>query len=116
MTDWKYFTREEFACSETGENEIQDDFITKLDRLRELCGFAFVINSGYRSPDHSIEAAKDKPGQHCSGRCCDIAVSGGWQRYRIVNTAMGMGFNGIGVDEGFVHIDERETTPVLWTY
>ena len=116
MTDWKYFTREEFACSETGENEIKDSFITKLDRLRELCGFAFVITSGYRSPRHSIEAAKDVPGQHTKGECADIAVSNGVQRYTLVNVAMGMGFGGIGVDEEFVHVDERAGTPVMWTY
>lgn len=116
MSDWKYFTREEFACSETGENEIQDDFITKCDRLRELCGFPLVVNSGYRSPQHSIEAAKDKPGQHSTGRCADFAVNNGQERFKLVNVAIGLGFTGIGVDEGFIHVDERETVPVMWTY
>ena len=40
------------------------DFLQKLDALREVCGFPFIITSGYRSPNHSIEAAKAKPGTH----------------------------------------------------
>jgi hypothetical protein len=31
----KYFTREEFDCQYTGKNEMKDEFIEKLDALRE---------------------------------------------------------------------------------
>ena len=31
-----------------------------LDPLRKTYGFPIIINSSYRSPDHPIEAAKDK--------------------------------------------------------
>ena len=47
--DLDYFTKEEFACQHTGENEIKDTFLLKLDLLRARCGFPFVITSGYRS-------------------------------------------------------------------
>ena len=30
-----------------------------VDELRDRCGFPFVITSGYRSPQHPIEAKKD---------------------------------------------------------
>ena len=43
----KYFTREEFVCQYTGTNKIKDEFIEKLDELREACGFPFIITSGY---------------------------------------------------------------------
>jgi len=39
----KYFTREEFDCQYTGKNEMKDEFIEKLDALREVCGFPFHI-------------------------------------------------------------------------
>ena len=51
---FKYFSRDEFVCQATGENEIEDELIFALDELREHCGFPFVITSGYRSPDHPI--------------------------------------------------------------
>jgi hypothetical protein len=30
--------------------------------------------------------------------------------------ALKLGFNGIGVAKTFVHVDIRETTPVIWAY
>lgn len=113
---YKYFTKEEFACRETGENKIVSEFIQKLDELREECGFPFYISSGYRSPRHSLEAVKDKPGTHTLGIAADIAVSDGVQRRKIVETALSLGFGGIGVAKTFIHVDIRETTPVIWTY
>ena len=55
---FKYFTMEEFDCQETGENAMSEEFIHKLDELRERCGFPFTVTSGYRSTSHSIEAKK----------------------------------------------------------
>ena len=113
---FKYFSRDEFKCSETGNNEIQDEFVHALDKLREECGFPFAITSGYRDPSHSVEAKKEKAGQHTLGIAADIAVSGGSQRFIIVSKAMELGFSGIGVSKTFVHVDIRTTDPMLWCY
>ncbi len=113
---FKYFSRDEFKCSETGNNEIQDEFIHALDKLRESCGFPFAITSGYRAPSHSVEAKKEKAGQHTLGIAADIAVSGGAQRFMIVSKALELGFSGIGVAKTFVHVDIRTTDPMLWCY
>jgi len=114
---FKYFTLDEFACQETGENEIKPEFVERLDALRDACGFPFTITSGYRSPRHSIESKKPNgPGQHASGIAADIAVTGGHQRFIIVNNAVQLGFTGIGVAKGFVHVDIRDTTPMAWCY
>ena len=113
---YKYFKVEDFACSETGENEIQDVFVKKLDELREACGFPFIVTSGYRSPNHPIEAKKSSPGLHAQGIAADIAVNGGAQRRKVVHSAIILGFKGIGVAKSFVHVDTRESTPVMWTY
>jgi hypothetical protein len=34
----------------------------------------------------------------------------------IVHEALKLGFGGIGVAKSFIHIDDRKTTPVMWTY
>ena len=113
---FRYFTREEFDCQETGENEMKDEFIHALDALRHECGFGFKITSGYRSPNHSIEAKKSKPGTHAQGIAADIAVADGNQRYLIVKNAMAMAFSGIGIHKNFIHVDTRQSVPVLWEY
>jgi uncharacterized protein YcbK (DUF882 family) len=115
--NFKYFSIDEFECSETGYNEISVEFVTRLDELRELAGFGFNITSGYRSPMHSVEAKKPNgPGQHTLGIACDIAVNGGNQRFTIIEHALDLGFTGIGVAKTFVHVDTRQTTPVIWSY
>ena len=116
MSQFKYFKLEDFDCQETGENEMSTEFIERLDGLRSVCGFPFIVTSGYRSPSHSIEARKEKPGQHAQGIAADIKVVGGAQRRLLVEKALQMGFTGVGVDKNFIHVDVRTTTPVLWVY
>ena len=113
----KYFTLDEFNCKETGENKMSNNFLIMIDRLREECAFPFVITSGYRSPEHSVERSKPNGGgMHTKGIAADIAVSGGSQRYTIVEKALELGFKGIGVGKDFVHVDLRSDTPVMWCY
>ena len=114
--EFKYFKLSDFNCQETGENEMDIEFIRKLDQLRENCGFPFIITSGYRSKNHSIEARKSVPGTHARGIAADIRVSGGSQRDQIVKNALAMGFTGIGVAKTFIHVDTRDSYPVMWEY
>ena len=120
MSEFKYFKLEDFNCQETGENEMSRDFIHRLDELREACGFPFIITSGYRSPNHSIEKRKEKAGKHAQGIAADIKAANGYQRYKIVEEAIKMGFNGIGVARTFIHVDSRicgaDKAPVMWCY
>mgnify|MGYP003674607662 CR=1 FL=1 len=108
--DLDYFTKKEFACQHTGDNEIKDTFLLKLDLLRARCGFPFIITSGYRSPEHPIESRKEKAGTHAQGIAADIKVE----------EAIKMGFGGIGIHSVFIHVDMRNVAdsdaPVMWLY
>ena len=70
--DYKNFTKEEFDCKATGENQMQKEFMDKLQELRNRLGFPLVISSGFRSIKHPIEAKKEKGGMHTKGLACDI--------------------------------------------
>jgi len=115
MSNFKYFKLEDFDCQETGENEMSEAFIHCLDELRETCGFPFIITSGFRSKNHSIEKRKSKAGTHAQGIAADIKVSGGVERLAIVKHAATLGMS-VGVAKTFVHVDTRTTTPVCWCY
>ena len=115
MSDFKYFKIEDFDCKETGENAISVDFIHSLDQLREDCNFPFIITSGYRSKEHSVEKRKQNPGTHAQGIAADIKVSGGAQRLAIVKHASAMGMS-VGVAKTFVHVDIRKTPAMCWCY
>ena len=116
----KHFHIREFDCSHTGTggDNMDPEFLERLDQLRGICGFPFRITSGWRDSSHPAEARKAEPGTgtHCQGIAADIAVSNGFERMNIVHEALKLNFNGIGVAKGFVHIDDRKTTPVMWTY
>lgn len=113
---FKYFKLDEFKCRHTGKNEIKEEFVHRLDELREACGFPFTITSGYRDKTHPIEAKKSTPGTHARGIAVDISIRNGVQRRKIVEEALKLGFGGIGIANSFIHVDIREDTPVLWMY
>ena len=95
---------------------MEEEFLLKLDALREYCGFPFVITSGYRSPSHPLEAKKDVPGTHAQGIAADIKMTNSAHRYTLIKGALAHGFTGIGVAGDFIHVDTRGTAPVIWTY
>ena len=115
-TQLRHFSLEEFNCTHTGNNEMSEVFLVKLDRLRGLCGFPFIITSGYRDPSHPIEAAKASPGTHSEGIAADIRITNSRQRFLLLHHAFALGFNGIGIANDFIHLDTRKATPVVWTY
>ena len=115
--NFKYFKLSDFDCHQTGENKMKAEFVHRLDELRERCGWPFIVTSGYRSLNHGVEKRKKNGGgTHTKGIAADIRVLYGKQRHEIVKNAMAMGFTGIGIAKTFVHIDDRQDTPVMWSY
>jgi len=114
----KYFTLEEFACKETGHNEIDPEFVQWLDKVREEAGIPFVITSGYRHPSHSEEIKKKAPGSHTRGRACDIKVVGSRERFLIIQAAVKNGCTRMGLGKTFIHIDLDDIADkqVAWVY
>jgi uncharacterized protein YcbK (DUF882 family) len=89
----KHFKREEFDCQVSGTNNMEMDFLEKLDELRTYCGFPFVITSGYRHPTmHPIEKKKEVPGTHAQGIAADIKITNAADRFALVNAALKLGF------------------------
>lgn len=128
VTDWTpyapEFTREEFECKHTGECEMRVDFMDALHRLRIHYGKPMRITSGYRSPEHPIEARKPKPGAHAMGICCDVGVSGE-NALNLIELALAHGFTGLGVNQKgsarFIHLDMGTVAdglprPIVWSY
>jgi zinc D-Ala-D-Ala carboxypeptidase len=116
------FSADEFNCSHCGKNEMQAEFMSRLQALRMRYGKPMKITSGYRCPEHPIEAKKAKPGAHASGLACDVGVDG-QQAYELMKDAFALGFTGIGVSQKgsgsrFIHLDmlEEAPRPNIWSY
>jgi len=123
-TQWgqiTHFRASEFdSPDEKGSGGNMDyEFVRKLDTLRELCGFSFVIHSGYRSPGHNAELPDAVPDSaHTQGLAADIGTPTSGMRFALVRHALASGFRRVGIGKTFVHLDMDETKPqdVVWLY
>lgn len=126
---WLHFKREEFECRcGCGGNLIADDFVDALDVLREQLGFALVISSGYRCPQHNMNVSSTgHEGPHTTGRAADIKIARP-QAFELARMAMrsdlftGIGFMQRGImAKRFIHLDDLPNKigsprPRVWTY
>jgi zinc D-Ala-D-Ala carboxypeptidase len=116
------FSAREFTCSHCGSEGVQEALLDKLQAMRTEYGKPMRITSGYRCPQHPIEAKKSVPGAHALGLAADIGVEGP-EAHRVLALAFKHGFTGIGVQQKgtgrFIHVDIRSgqlPTPSVWSY
>jgi uncharacterized protein YcbK (DUF882 family) len=122
--DYPNFSKAEFDCKHSGFNQMQPEFMDKLQKLREAYGKPMRITSGYRHKTHPIEAKKSKIGAHATGQAADIGVDRG-DAYELLKLALELGFTGIGIQQKgggrFIHLDTLEPSadfirPTIWSY
>lgn len=116
------FSEKEFKCQHCQADGIKEEVVAKLQTLRTKYGKPMKITSGYRCPQHPIEAKKSVPGAHALGLAADIGVDGP-DAYRVLQLAFELGFTGIGVQQKstgrFIHLDIRNGElpgPTVWSY
>ena len=71
----RYFNYHEFDSPDaigSGEQMMDDVFLSVLDKARHLAGIPFRINSGYRTPEHNRKVGRNKSSSHLRGLACDI--------------------------------------------
>lgn len=126
---WEYFSYERdkmLGCPCCGAEMMNDEFMQRLDRLRDLVGFPLRITSGYRCPVYNDKiAASGRGGPHTTGRAVDLLISGG-RAWELVGEAIKHGFTGVGVKQKgphagrFIHLDDLAAPefprPVLFSY
>ena len=104
-----------------GNANIQDldpKMIEFMEQLELKLGEELSVTSGYRGPDHPIEAAKSKPGEHSTGLAVDVAAVGGTPVYVLVKAAIELGCKRIGISRksNFVHLGLSDRVTSIWTY
>jgi hypothetical protein len=121
--DWnKYpnFTKSEFDCKSTGENNMQHEFMEKLQAIRTEYGKSMKITSGFRSVKHPVEAKKtNSNGEHTQGFCADIYCANSSERFILVNLALKHGITRLGIAKTFLHLGiggNNLPNNVIWDY
>lgn len=119
-TSYPNFKKEEFDCKFTGENNMQHEFMVKLQAIRTEFGKALKVTSGFRSTKHPIEAQKTNSyGEHTQGTCADIFCDNGSDRYKLISLALKHGITRIGVAKNFLHLGiggKNLPNNVIWEY
>ena len=99
------------------EDNMNVDFLAKLDEAREFAGIPFIINSAYRSPSHP-ESIKNPTSSHIKGLAVDISAKDSITRFKVLDALIAVGFNRIGIAGTFIHVDLDldKSQNVIWTY
>lgn len=116
----RYFNYCEFDSPDqlgSGHN-MDEDFLQMLDDARDFAGIPFKITSGFRTPEHSRAIGSNDRSSHCKGLAADIACGTSRERMEIITALLTVGFDRIGIGDGFVHVDcdVEKDEAVIWTY
>lgn len=116
----KYFTEKEFKrctppCS---MSDMDADFLNLLDELREMADIPLIITCAYRSKDYDLAKGRSGNSAHTKGKAVDIKYGSSAEAFKIIQSAISLGINRIGIGSNFIHIDSDDSLPqgVIWTY
>lgn len=118
------FSEWEFACkgkcsSVCEDSRMAPEFIAKLQMLRDRIGKPIAVTSGIRCESHN-EKIKGAPNSwHIprDGVCYASDIRAGRsdeEVLRLYAAADSLGFYGIGLYEGRIHVDMRPTKRARW--
>ena len=120
MKTAQFFCEKEFkTCVPPGSMQDMDQrLLTMLDACRREAGIPFILNSAYRSEEYDRAKGRTTNSAHHRGLAVDIRATDGATKYKIVEAALFVGFNRIGIGSTFIHLDCDESLPqnVIWTY
>ena len=101
------FLVREFA-SRDGSDKIliEEALVSLLQQLRDHFQTPIIINSGFRTPAHNRAVGGSAASLHLRGAAADIVVRG-VAPLEVARRAEQMNIGGIGLYQGFVHVDTR---------
>lgn len=116
----RYFKLSEFDSPDvkgSGE-EMKMSTLKMLDEARHIAQIPFRVNSGYRTEKHNKKVGGVNGSSHTKGYAVDIACNDSISRFKIINAALQVGFNRIGISDKFIHLDNdpNKSKNVIWTY
>lgn len=105
-----YFTDKELMCKcGCGKVSMNEDFMKKLNKARDMAGKGWKVNSAYRCAAHNKAVGGVAGSSHTKGYAVDISATSSQKRFEIVSNAMKAGINRIGIGKTFVHLDTDPT-------
>ena len=99
------------------EDNMDEEFLQRLDQARAFADIPFIINSAYRSPNHPL-SIKNPSSSHIKGLAVDIKATDNATRFKIIDALLFVGFKRIGIADTFIHVDldYGKRQDIIWTY
>ena len=99
------------------EDNMDEEFLQRLDQARAFADIPFIINSAYRSPNHPL-SIKNPSSSHIKGLAVDIKATDNATRFKIIDALIFVGFKRIGIADTFIHVDMDydKRQEIIWTY
>lgn len=120
---YKYFSKNDTkiqcrcGCGK-GLDDMDQEFMHRLDAAREQAGVPFRITSGFRCGKHNNKVSSTGfNGPHTTGKAIDIRAHSPRNRYLVLKALIDQGFHRLGVARTFIHVDATDNDPeVIWNY
>lgn len=118
--NYKYFSNTDFS-SATPTCQLEDmdeDFMHRLDTARGLAGIPFIVSSAYRTVEYEKSKGRDGTSAHTKGLAVDLKADHSRERFLIIRSLLKAGFQRIGSGEDFIHVDfdQAKDRNVMWHY
>jgi len=112
---WPSFSEAEMTCRcGCGRADMNAGFMNLLQGIRDQLARPLVVTSGFRCPEHNAAVGGKPSSQHLIGRAADIVTNANLA-HCLVRAAIPL-MRGVGIGAIFIHLDNRDGLPVLWTY
>ena len=122
---YKWFKLSEFdSPDKEGSGDMMDDaFMQQLDLARDIAGFPFIINSGFRTIEYNrmlinkgYKASKNS--SHLLGHAADIHCDSSKKRFLLMEALLDAGYTRLGLGSNFIHVDNdpEKSDLLIWTY
>jgi uncharacterized protein YcbK (DUF882 family) len=124
MPSTKNFSDKELRCHCCDENLMDEDFLIRLQGVRDKFAAPMHLSSGYRCPVwNDQQSLSGRTGPHTTGHAVDIKISGK-NALRLISIALDCGMQGVGIKQHgeyasrFVHLDDltEGIRPHIWSY
>lgn len=116
----KHFSESEFQrCTPPCSlQDMKQDFMNRLDTVRDVTGIPLVITCAYRSREYDLAKGRSGNSAHTRGMAVDIRCTTSANAFKIVQAALKVGFTRIGIGKTFIHLDSDTSLPqnVMWNY
>jgi len=119
IIEYKYFKLTEKTGGGHTVAELNPALMVILDKMREECGFPFVITSGVRTKAENSKLEDSVSNSaHLYGLAVDIRCRNSTERYKMIESLYKNGIRRWGEGKNFIHIDidTMKAQDVAWHY